>query len=121
MKKYTVIDINSDKHIVYAHDVSNTPEGDHVAIKFWRYNNGKTECCSFFNFDNIICITEDMVNIVEILDSEDSAEEPVEVKKDGLKTCCATCKHENNKITDEPCMDCWYCNRWEAKNDKATL
>lgn len=113
MKKYTVIDINGDKHIVYADDVSNTPEGNHVAIKFWRIQSiGKSECCSFFNFDNVICITEDLVNIVEILNKEDSVEEPIKVNNN-----CSTCKHENKVITDEPCMDCWYNNKWEAKND----
>lgn len=35
--------------------------------------------------------------------------------KPEVAMCCGTCKHCDKKITEEPCMDCRWCNNWEEQ------
>lgn len=119
MKTYTVIDINGKKHIICAEDVTNVyiDKTNDTAIKFWNYVNGERTCTVFFNFRNIISISETYVNDVEIEEMSDSMVEPtckIDISSSTVKSC-STCKHTNKLITAEPCMDCIHNNKWEAK------
>ena len=125
-KTYTIIDINGKKHIICGIDVTHVfaENTNEIAIKFWDYVNGERNCVAFFNFRNIISVSETYVNDndVEIEEMSDSMVEPTcKINISPVGHSCLTCKHKDKTITAEPCMDCLYCNRWEAKNDQTTL
>ena len=38
-----------------------------------------------------------------------------DLKKPMVAICCGTCKHLDKKITEEPCLICRWCDKWEDK------
>lgn len=123
MIKYKVIDINGNTHVIMADGYSISDKNDLV---FWINNisfsdEGSAAYLSArFNFDNIISITEDSIDTVEIKEMSDSMVEPnckIDVSHSTVGHSCLTCKHKNKLISAEPCMDCIHNNKWEAENE----
>ena len=120
--QYRVIDINGKIHTIMADGYSISDKNNLV---FWTNNinfSGEDSAYLFarFNFDNIISITKYPVDTVEIKEMSDSIVEPdcrVDVQPSNVKHSCATCKHTNLPISVEPCKDCSYASKWEAKNE----
>ena len=122
MTIYVIVDINGKKHEITA-DNYDIKDG---LLKF--YSNG--DICDIFVMDNVISITfdsrefvstDEMITYYAMSDSEELKKELYSDNIPEHKSC-TTCKYNSKKLTDEPCMTCSpWCNKWEAKDDKATL
>ena len=115
MTIYVIVDINGKTHEITA-DNYDIKDG---LMKF--YANG--DICDIFVVENVISITfgsGEFISMAELFDKE--VEPNCEVVLEDSHKSCSTCKYSSKKLTDEPCMTCnpW-CNKWEAKDDQATL